>query len=128
MYAYFLSIFLSITYTGRRFDTRDFGMSDAALSDSLAAGAAATAAPPPLPALVVRARSVGAVSLLVVAMVAKMDDRWVGLMGTAAVDTASVVVAEGALLCLDTVVLCVAEVDGLLVDGGVERFERIVGT
>ena len=46
----------------------------------------------------------------------------------AAVDTASVVVAEGALLCLDTVVLCVAEVDGLLVDGGVERFERIVGT
>ena len=103
-------------------------MSDAALSDSLAAGAAATAAPPPPPALVVRARSVGAVSLLVVAMVAKMDDRWVGLMGTAAVDTASVVVAEGALLCLDTVVLCVAEVDGLLVDGGVERFERIVGT
>ena len=61
-------------------------MSDAALSDSLAAGAAATAAPPPLPALVVRARSVGAVSLLVVAMVAKMDDRWVGLMGTAAAD------------------------------------------
>ena len=59
--------------------------------------------------------------MLVVAMVEKMDERWVGLIGLAA--------AAGALPCLDIAVLCGAGVGGLLVEGGEEEsFERIVGT
>ena len=68
----------------------------------------------------VRVRSVGGASLVVVAMDAKMDGRWVSLEGAAAAATG--------VLCLGTVVLCVAGVDGLLVDGTEESFERTVGT
>ena len=90
-------------------------MSAAASLDSFGAAAA-----PPPPAVVVRVRSVGGASLVGAVMVAKIEERWVDLVGTAAAATG--------VRCLDTVVLCVAGVVALLLDGTEESFESTVGT